>query len=50
MYHWFESYDADTYMVPFIKNNFARYNPFSKDNTFFTAAIKGSQSFEMILI
>jgi len=36
-------------MVPFTMNNFAKYNPFSQDSTYFTPALKGSQSYEMIV-
>ena len=37
-------------MVPFRVNNFAKYNPFSQDNSYFSNAMKASQSYELIII
>ena len=49
MYNWFESYDHESYMTAFSNNNYAKYNPFSQDTLYFTASMKASHSYEMML-
>lgn len=49
MINWFEQYDQETYMVRFDEISYSRFNPISKDTTFFTTSVKQSYNFELAL-
>ena len=49
MFSWFEQYDNETYLVPFTQVRYSKFNPFSKDSSYFTVLMRSSHSFEMIL-